>query len=523
MAAMATGGQTAASAGPSAPPVLALRGVSKRYGTVQALDGVSVELRRGRIVALCGENGAGKSTLSAIAAGLVRPDAGALELDGEPVVFGSAREAHEAGVRIAPQELVVCPNLTVAENVGLGRFPRRGPVLDGAALRRVAIERLQQLGHPIDPDAVAGELTVVEQACVQIARAVAPGVRVLIVDEPTAPMSDAEADRFMTMIRRLADEGLAIVYVSHRLDEAFRLADEIVVLRDGRLVAAWPRDEVDRGMLVRAMVGDRDLTVARRRGARGGHAVLRVEGLASRRLREASFTVHRGEIVGVYGIAGSGREDLGPAVVGAQRPDDGRVHAGETVIRDVRTAIAAGVGFVPAERRTQGLILERSVGENVTLGMLRRLARWLVMRAGEERRTAQDWIDRLAIATPSPSKPVGLLSGGSQQKVVLARWLAAGSRVLVLDEPTRGVDVATKAEIYRLLRGLADDGGAVLVITSDVEEVVAVSDRTLVLRRGRIVRELHHTTEAEVAESALIEDTPVDATTAAASRSGGAS
>jgi len=491
-------------------PIFELRGISKRFGAVRALVDVSVQLYAGRVTALCGENGAGKSTLSSIASGLLRPDAGEILVDGEPVTFGSVRDAYDVGVRIAPQELVLCPNLTVAENIGIGRLPGRAGLLDAGRMRAVAAERLARIGHPISPDAPVGELSVVDQACVQIARSVAPGARVLIVDEPTAPMSDSEAERFLAMVQRLAADGLAIVYVSHRLDEVFRLAHDVVVLRDGRLVASWPRDEVDRTRLVRAMVGDRDLTVVNRRGDRGEPA-LRVRRLRYRRARDVTFTAHAGEILAVYGIAGSGREDVGLAIVGAARRESGDVQVRGRSVTAFRQAIDAGVGYVPAERRAQGLVLGMSVRENLTLAMLGQLSRAMVIRAREERSTAADWVRNLSIATPSPEKLVGLLSGGSQQKVLLARWLAAGSRVLVLEEPTRGVDVATKAEIYRLLRRLSDDGGAILVVSSDVEEVVAVADRTIVLRDGLVAGEFVGADEATIAEAALLDAEPAPA------------
>jgi ABC-type sugar transport system ATPase subunit len=501
--------EIAGPAGVSPPPVLTFRSVSKRYGAVRALQDVNAEIHRGRVVALCGENGAGKSTFAAVAAGLIRPDEGELLLDGKVVTFGSARDAQQAGVRLIPQELVLCPNLTAAENIGIGKLPARAGIVDMGAARRVARERLGRLGSQLDPDASVSTLSVAEQASVQIARAIAPGVRVLVVDEPTAPMSNAEADRFMTMIKNLADEGIAIVYVSHRLGEVVRLADEVLVLRDGERVAGWSRGAVDRAAIVRAMVGDRDMSVVHRRGAARGAPVLVAEGLARGRVRDASITLHEGEILAVYGIAGSGREDLALALAGAARRQAGTVCVRGRPIAHLRDAISAGVGLVPAERRSQGLIPERSVRENVTLAMLSQLSRATVIRRAKELRTANHWIARLAIATSSPDKPVRQLSGGSQQKVLLARWLAAGSRVLILDEPTRGVDIATKAEIYRLLRGLADEGGAVLAITSDVEEVIALADRTLVMRDGNIVRELTDTTEAEVAEAALVADPAV--------------
>lgn len=491
-----------------APPLFELRGVSKSFGAVRALRDVSLGLRWGAVTALCGENGAGKSTLAAVCAGLLRPDYGELRLDGLPVVFDSPADAHKSGIRIAPQELVLCPNLSVAENICLGDSPGRGGIIDRSAMRAVATERLDRLGHPISPEMLVGDLTIVEKAFVQVARAIAPGERVLIVDEPTAPMSSREADLLMSMIQRLAADGLAIVYVSHRLDEVFRLADDVVVLRDGQLIASWPRRDTSPAMLVRAMVGDRDLTLADRRERQDGEEALIVDNLRYRAVHDVSFTLRFGEILAVYGILGSGREDLGVAVVGAVKRGAGRVVAKGRVLKGFHDAISSGIGYVPPERRAQGLVLGMSVRENLTLAMLSKLAPATVMRSRRERVVAQAWIRRLAIATPTSETPVGFLSGGSQQKVLLGRWLAAEKRVLVLEEPTRGVDVATKAEIYRLLRLLADGGGAILIISGDVQEVVAVGDRVLVLRGGTVAAEFTGADETTVAEVALLETNP---------------
>lgn len=487
------------------PPILELRGVSKTYGAVRALRQVSIALHSGTVTALVGENGAGKSTLASVMAGLIEPDEGELLLRGEQIWLEGPEQAHEAGIRIAPQELVLCENLSVAENICMGELPGRSTWIDHAGMRDVARERLAALGVThIDPRTLVSSLSLVGKTLVQIARALAPGAQVLIVDEPTAPMTSGEADQFLRVIRRVTEGGVATVYVSHHLDEVFRLADSAVVLRDGQTVSEVKGADLTHQALIAAMVGGRSLAV-RAAGRAPGEVVLDCRELSLDTLKKASLSVSAGEIVSVYGIAGSGRENVGSAILRSN--EDARAASvqvsGTGEITSISSAIRAGVGYVPPERRSQGLILEMSVRENLTLATLKSVSKRGVFNRAKEREVARGWIDKLSIATPSPEKSVHLLSGGSQQKVLLARALASGSKVLVLEEPTRGVDIGTKAEIHRMLRAAADEGAAVLVISSDLEEVVAVGDRVLVVRAGRIVSDQKAPTEESVAAAAL--------------------
>jgi ABC-type sugar transport system ATPase subunit len=485
----------------SPPPTLELRAISKRFGAVQALDDVSVGFRGGAVTALVGENGAGKSTLAAVACGLVSPDGGSVAVEGEELEISSPADAFKHGLRIAPQELVLCPDLSVAENICLGQWPvSRSRVLDRREMHRIAHQRLQSLGvENLPTDAQVEQLKLVDKTMVQIARAMAPGAKVLVVDEPTAPMSATEAGRLLDLLRRITDSGVATIYVSHKLDEVFSLADRAVVLRDGRLVVELERDEISREALVRGMIGSRSLAESSP-GTGSGRIALEVEALSTENLDLVDLSVEAGEVAAVYGIAGSGRDELGSAIAGVVRPLTGRVRLGgkEVPPGSLRAAIDAGLGYVPAERRSQGLVLEMPIRENISLALLRRLSRFGVLKRAEERQLAEDWVERLAIATPTIEKQVGQLSGGSQQKVLLARWLARDCGVLVLEEPTRGIDIGTKRQLYSVLHGLAAEGMAVLVISSDLEEVVTVASRVLVVRRGRIVAELERPTEEAV-------------------------
>jgi len=381
-------------------------------------------------------------------------------------------------------------------------------------MRSIADERLRLLGVThIDPEALLGTLSLVGKTLVQIARALAPGARVLIVDEPTAPMTSGEADQFLRVVRRVTNSGVATIYVSHHLEEVFRLADYAVVLRDGAVAAELAGDDLTHEALIDAMVGGRSLEV-QPAGRVPGEVVLKCENLSCSTMTGAFLAVRTGEIVAVYGIAGSGREHLGAAIIGIDEARSGGTVEGPQGARveNISEALACGIGYVPPERRSQGLLLDMTVRDNLTLSVLKRISRNGILDSRGETALASEWIDRLAIATPSPEKSIALLSGGSQQKVLLARALAAGGQVLVLEEPTRGVDIATKAEIHRLLRDVADANSGVLVISSDLEEVVAVADRVLVMRGGRIVSEQERPSQESVAAAALTDSSSLEGT-----------
>jgi rhamnose transport system ATP-binding protein len=488
-------------------PVLRLENIVKNFGGVQALKGVTLEVHQGEVLALVGENGAGKSTLVGVASGRLTPAGGSVLVDGRPRASSGPAAATSAGIRLVPQELLLCPDMTVLDNVLLGERPRRfGVFLSRPAARRQARERMSRLGvDGIDLGRETGTLPVVEQAFVQIAHSFTPGARVLLIDEPTAPMDDREVERFFAVLQALRREGVAIVYISHRLDEIFRLADRVAVMRDGLVVAELSGADMNRGRVVAEMVGHRELRdPIPNRAVAGDGAALECVGISGATVRDFSLRLAPGEIACVYGISGSGREELASLIVGARPRAGGEVRVAGRAIRrgSVSDAIAHGMGYVPAERRTQGLVLESSVGANLTLAILHQLAHRGFLAPRTPDRVASSWISRLDIRAPGPATPVGALSGGSQQKVMLARWLAADSTILVLEEPTRGVDVATKAEIYHLLHGLLEHGKSVLVISSDIEEATLVAERVLVMREGRLLREMVRPNQHQLALAA---------------------
>ncbi|WP_433393712.1 sugar ABC transporter ATP-binding protein [Micromonospora sp. KLBMP9576] len=494
----------------SAEVTVAMTGVAKRFGGVHALRGVDLTLRAGEVHALLGENGAGKSTLINILSGVVTEYDGEISVGGRPVRFANPAAAQAAGIATIHQELDLVPALSVAENLVLGREPRtRLRMLDRRAMARMATDRLRPLGARIDPRRPVGSLRVGEQQLVEIARALALDARVLIMDEPTAALADAEVRRLMSAIRALRERGVAVVYISHRLEEIEHIADRATVLRNGEVAGTLRPDAADRRKIITLMVGRPAETLfgagARVDGTQpsAGPPVLEVADLAVRpraarpgRCEPAgvSLTVRAGEIVGLAGLMGAGRTELLETLYGAgpagRRTGTIRLAGRPYAPRGPRGALRAGVGFVPEDRRGSALVLEHPVGHSIVLAALRRLSTAGVLRAGREREAVRAQIAALAIRTPSAAAPVGALSGGNQQKVVFARHLLTGPRLLLLDEPTRGVDVGAKAEIYRLLRRLADDGVGILLASSELPELTGVCDRIVVLRRGAVVAEL---------------------------------
>ena len=488
----------------TAAPLLDIVDVSKAYGGVQALANVSVNVHEGEVLAVVGENGAGKSTLVGVAAGRVVPDSGHGAVQGERLLSHGPAEAKKAGIRLVPQELLICPDMSVLDNVLLGERPTRfGIFLDRRAARREVKRRLERLGvGGFDLDTPVGDLSVVQRTFVQIARGLSAGARVMLIDEPTAPMDDAEVIQFLSVLRALTREGMGIVYISHRLKEIFQLAHRINVLRDGKLVVELSGDEMTYQRVISAMVGGKSLKERSTTVAEHGPVRLKVAGVDAKGIRNVSLELRGGEILVVYGISGSGREVLGPAIVGAI-PRKGIVEVdGRQTSASVADSVTKGLGYMPPERRTQGLDLNASVAANMTTTVLGAVSRWGFLTSARLRAVADEWIKRLAIRTPSSDTTVFSLSGGSQQKVLLARWLAAGVEILVLEEPTRGVDVGTKAEIYGLLDDLASRGSAVLVITSDIEEAALLGRSALVMRRGELAARIEHPTEEALAVAA---------------------
>jgi L-arabinose transport system ATP-binding protein len=473
---------------------LEVRGVSKAFPNVQALRDVSLDVRPGEILALLGENGAGKSTLLKIVNGDYQPDSGTLRLAGQPVTFANPQVAHRAGVRVVYQEPEIVPGVGVAENIYLGELPRRGPLIDFRELDARVRADLERYGFSkVLPTNLMGDmLSSAQRQLIEILRALKSNVRVLALDEPTSSLTDEEVDRLFTLVRRLRGDGLAIIYVSHRIKEILRLADRVAILRDGQLVSDTPASGLSEGEIVKLMVG-RDLSaIYQRHRAATDRVVLKVEHIHSNWHRDVSFEIRAGEVVGFAGLIGAGRTELAKVVFGELPHDRGTVSVdGRPMsVRHPDDGVRAGMGLAPEDRKREGLVLMRSVLENASLAILRRLSRFHFIRRRLEREIATEYITRLRVRTPSLEQEVGKLSGGNQQKVVLARWLAAKPKVLILDEPTRGIDVGAKAEIYRLVDDLANQGLGIMFISSELPEILGMSDRIYVMQNGRIAGEL---------------------------------
>lgn len=484
-----------------------MRGIVKRYPGVVALDGVDLEVERGEVHVLLGENGAGKSTLMKILAGAVRRDAGTIELDGRTCEMESPRAAQRAGVGIIYQEFNLVPHLTVAENILLGREPR-GVVpwmIDRAVLRREAARWLGELGVAIAPGARVAELGVAEQQMVEVAKALSLEAKILVMDEPTSALSAAEIGRLFGVIRELRRRGVAIIYISHRMEELAQIGDRVTVLRDGRHVGTRRIGEVTLDELIRLMVG-RELTEQfPRRTHTPGEEALRVEGLTRHGvLHDITFTVRRGEVVGLAGLMGSGRTEVARAVFGADPIDGGtiRLKGREVAVGSPRRAVGLGLGFLTEDRKRQGLVLCRDIAENTCLASLDRFTRAGVLSPARAAAAAGRLAADLRVKTPSLAQRVVNLSGGNQQKVVLAKWLCREADVLIFDEPTRGIDVGAKAEIYQLINRLAAEGRAILMISSELPEILGLSDRILVMHAGRIAGEF---TAAEATQEKILQ------------------
>jgi simple sugar transport system ATP-binding protein/ribose transport system ATP-binding protein len=481
-----------------------LADVSKRFGAVRALDAVSLSIARGSIHALVGENGAGKSTLGRIVAGVLAPDEGRLLLDGEEVTLRSPREALLRGVAAIAQEVSVVPQLTVEENVLLGAEPRGAGFVSRRGLRRRYEQLAETAGLHLPPTVPAGRLAPAEQQKVEILRALARDAELIVMDEPTAALGAEETAQLHEIVRSLAGAGRTVLLVSHFLREVLALADEVTVLRDGRVVRTAPAAEQTEDSLIHAMLG-RPLTAAfppKHPAAEDAPAVLTVRDLHAPGVEGVSLTVHAGEIVALAGLVGAGRTELARAVFGAQRPTAGSVTvAGDELSGGPRARLRAGVAMIPESRKEDGLLLGRSVTENVSLASLSRVSRYGFVRRGAERRRTREALERWTVRADGPGAPVSSLSGGNQQKLLFARMLLCGPKVLVADEPTRGVDVGAKRAIYDLLVSLADEGLGVLLISSELEEVLGLAHRVLVMRAGRIVSELRG---EQMTESAVL-------------------
>lgn len=487
-------------------PFVQVAGLSKTYGGVRALSDVSLDIQAGEVHALMGENGAGKSTLIKCLGGAVRPDAGEVRVDGKSLALGDSRAAEAAGIAALHQESTAFLHLNAVDNIFVGRERRRfGGLLDGPRMRREARTLLDRLGEPIALDRSLEELPLAQRQMVGMARALAQQSRLLILDEPTASLSARETETLFRVVRQLTSDGVAILYISHRLDEVFALARRVSVLRDGRLIGTQPIAAVSREDLIRMMVG-RDLLADAGPDERAafGDVLLDVRGLARAGwFRDISFQVRAGEIVGLAGLVGAGRSEVATTIFGVDRAEGGTVSVAGTPLPpgSVRAAVDRGVALVPEDRQHQGLALPLSVGDNLLLAVQGRLTTRGFRSGRREKDTVERLMRELAVKAASASIPAGTLSGGNQQKLSLGKWLATSPRVLLLDEPTRGVDVGAKAEVYRLVRQLAKKGMATLLISSDLPEILALSDRILVMREGRLAGELRR---GEATEQAIL-------------------
>ncbi|MEI6385685.1 MAG: sugar ABC transporter ATP-binding protein [Spirochaetota bacterium] len=488
----------------TSPNVLEMRGIRKAFPGVQALDGVSFDLRVGEVHALVGENGAGKSTLMKILSGVYQPDGGEIVLGGTTVSIANPRYAQELGIAIVHQELSLFQNLTVAENIFSGNMPSTGPLglEDRGKANRIAKEILARFDLPIDPSTPVASLSIGQQQVVEICKALSQKACLVILDEPTSSLTDHETELLFKTIRQLADEKIPVVYISHRLEEISHIADRVTVLRDGQLVGSRIVGEIDLGTIVRMMVG-RNLELGSLYGTgeiQREAVLLQVEGLCcAGRFEDVSFDLRSGEILGMAGLVGAGRTDVALAIFGALATTGGTVlfEGKARAIRSPHEAVTAGIAYLPENRGLDGIFHSLSIRENISVTSLDDYARFGILDRRRETKAAQDFVDRLNIQLTGLEKAVSNLSGGNQQKVILGRWLAIHPKLLIVDEPTKGIDIGAKQEIYLLLHKLAQEGVGIIMISSEMPEVLGLSDRILVMHEGRLAGILKHDEASE--------------------------
>jgi ribose transport system ATP-binding protein len=482
-----------------APPLLEMRGMTKRFPGVDALRDVDLRLEAGECLALCGENGAGKSTLVKLLGGVHRADAGEIRIDGRPTGVPSPHHARRLGIALIHQELSLVPRLSARENIFLGRERTRFGFPDHRREARDATRLFERLGVDVDPESSCGDLTVAQQQAVEIARALAVEARVIVMDEPSATLTGPETQRLFAIIRELTASGMGVVYISHRIEEIFAIADRVQVLRDGRHVATEATGDVTRARLIEQMVGRPLEAEFPSRAVSRGPERLRVEGLRrGDAVRDVSFRVHAGEVLGFAGLVGAGRTETMRLIFGADRADTGKVYVDGRPCRisGPREAIRLGIGLLTEDRKAQGLVLGHTAAENFALPNLDRLARGPFVDRARERERFAHYAEALRIRSDAADAAVGTLSGGNQQKVVLAKWLERDSRVVIFDEPTRGIDVAVKLEIYELINRLAAEGKAVVLVSSELPELLGLCDRIVVMHGGEVKGEIDEPAEA---------------------------
>lgn len=468
--------------------VLELKDVSKAYPGVVALDHVSLDLKHGEVLALMGENGAGKSTLIKVIAGAIVPDSGAVCIGGKEYRQMTPQIAHSLGIEVIYQEFNLFPSLSIAENIFMGNFPGNGVTVDYRAMEESAGELFEKMNVRVDPRTKVRDLSVAYMQLVEIAKALSKNVKILIMDEPTAPLTAGEVDILLELVRNLKKQGVSVIYISHRLNEVFQIADRVVVLRDGHMISERDIQEVDRNTLVHDMVGRNVTETFPEHSRHPGEVVLSIKHLSGNGIQEVSFDLRKGEILGLAGLVGSGRTELVRMIYGADPHSGGEIFVEQQRlgIRRPKDAIDHGITLAPEDRKRQGVILGLPVFENISLPIIRKLCHLGVVDRRAERKVVDRQTDRLRVKMPDARQPVKNLSGGNQQKIVLAKLLASDSRILILDEPTRGIDVGAKQEIYRIMNELCDGGMSIIMISSEMEEVIGMSDRILVMHEGKM-------------------------------------
>ena len=472
---------------------LELKNITKRYPGVVALDDVSLDIVEGEVHALVGENGAGKSTLIKTCSGAISPDAGTIIVKGETVTSLTPKSSEQLGIGVIYQEFNLVDEMSVAENIFLGRAMRKGVVIDRKAMQREAAKIFKQFDIKIDPKALVGSLTVGYQQLVEIAKAISQNAKLLIMDEPSAPLTSTEAEALYVMVEKLKAAGVTIIYISHRMEEIFRLSDRVTVLRDGQKVKTLPTADTNLDDLVTLMVG-RELkeTYPARTRERSDDVLLDVKNLSGNGVHDINLQIRKGEVLGLAGLIGAGRTEVAELLFGAKARTAGTITLDGKDIRSriPKEAIAEGIALVPEDRKRQGALLDLDIRENISIAILERISKFFTVNRKEEKRVAEHYREAIHIKTPNLAQKIRNLSGGNQQKAIIAKWLATEPTLVIFDEPTRGIDVGAKSEIYALVNSLVESGKAVLMISSEMEEVMGMSDRILVLHEGRIKGEL---------------------------------
>ncbi|PJG84849.1 sugar ABC transporter ATP-binding protein [Conservatibacter flavescens] len=474
-------------------PLLEMKEIAKKFGDFYALKNVSLDIHKGEIHALMGENGAGKSTLMKILAGAYTATSGEIKIDGHPYVISSPKAAIDVGISLIYQEIQLSPNLTVAENIFLGREIKTLFGLNRTQMEDEAQKALDRLGAQFNASQKVSSLTIAEQQQVEIARALHRNTSILVMDEPTAALSTRETERLFDIIKRLRDEGMAIIYISHRMAEIYELADRVSVLRDGLYVGSLQRDELNANALVQMMVGRSLTDLFNKEKVEYGEEVLRIENLAdNNKVKSASLTIRAGEIIGLSGLVGSGRSELAHLLFGVSQPTQGKIYLnGQAIkLKSPRDAIDKKIALLPENRKEEGLFLNLNILQNITMATIERDANFMVINQSKAKAAADNAIQGLKMRVPNANVNVSSLSGGNQQKVLLSRWIEIQPKLFILDEPTRGVDVGAKSEIYRMMIEMAKQGVAILMISSELPEIIGMSDRVYVMREGHIVSEL---------------------------------